>query len=61
MGKSGAFFFFSYDRRFILKTLKKEEIPTLKAALFDYYNHITWTNPNSLLSRIYGIYEIQIE
>ena len=61
MGKSGAFFFFSYDRRFILKTLKKEEIPTLKALLFDYYNHITWENPNSLLARIYGLYEIQIE
>ena len=63
MGKSGSFFFFSSDKRFILKTLKKNEVPTLKKVLADFYAHVNnhGYNPGSLLSKIYGLYEIQIE
>lgn len=63
MGKSGSFFFFSYDRRFIVKTLKTEEVPTLKKMMLKLYNHVNERsyNPGSLLSKIYGLYEIKIE
>ena len=58
MGKSGSFFFFSYDNRFVLKTLKTDEIDVLDNLVDDFYKHVSKVNPNSLLSRIYGFYEI---
>jgi len=39
-GKSGSFFFFSSDRKFILKTLRGNELTKLKEILFDYYTHV---------------------
>ena len=39
-GKSGSFFFFSHDKRFILKTLLKDEKKTLLDMLDAYIVHI---------------------
>ena len=61
MGKSGAFMFFSADQKFILKTINREELETLKGFIFPFFNHIKFWNPSSLLSRIYGIYSIQLD
>ena len=61
MGRSGSFFFFSTDRKLILKTLKSGELGSMKRILRSYYNHVYIDNPNSLLGKIYGLYEIQIE
>ena len=60
MGKSGSFFFFSEDRKFILKTIKKEEVKTLKSMLQNFYNHLAFTNTGTLLSKIYGLFTIEI-
>ena len=61
MGKSGSFFFFSSDKRLLIKTVKNDEIEVLKRLVPEYYDHVIYSTPNSLLSRIYGFYEIQIE
>ena len=45
----------------MIKTIKPDEVLVLKRFVMSYYNHITFKNPNSLLSRIYGFYEISIE
>jgi len=38
-GKSGSFFFFSHDKRFIIKTITKDELETLLVILEDYIEH----------------------
>lgn len=39
-GKSGSFFFFSHDNRFLIKTLKGKEKKILLNMLDDYVDHI---------------------
>ena len=39
-GKSGSFFFFSYDSKFIIKTMTESELKTFKKLFEDYYNFI---------------------
>lgn len=57
-GKSGSFFFFSHDNRFIIKTVKDHELKTLLGQVMkDYFIHII-KNPGSLLTRINGLYTI---
>jgi hypothetical protein len=54
-GKSGEFFFFTTDNKYILKTINNEELTLLTENLSvfdDYYN----SNPNSLLAKIYGLF-----
>lgn len=59
-GKSGSFFFFSFDNKFLIKTITNDELDTLKERfLKNYYWHIK-KNPDSLLARIYGVYTIII-
>ena len=55
-GKSGSFFFFSHDNRFLIKTLKGEEKKILLKMLDDYIEHLGLTENKSLLARIYGIF-----
>lgn len=56
-GKSGSFFFFSYDKKFLIKTMNNNELRVFKSALPDYIQHIK-KNPNSLIARIYGIFTV---
>ena len=57
-GQSGSFFFFSHDNRFIIKTLRGKERKNILAMLDDLLKHYQ-RYPNSLLSRIYGVYTIE--
>lgn len=59
-GKSGSFFFFSYDKKFLLKTMNDKELAILLKMLSDYMLFIK-ANPNSLMARIYGIFTVQME
>ncbi|EMG47308.1 hypothetical protein G210_2385 [Candida maltosa Xu316] len=58
-GKSGSVFYYSYDKKYIIKTLRSIELNKLKGMLRDYYEYITENN-NSLLSRFYGLYTLRI-
>ena len=53
-GKSGSFFFFSRDKRFIIKTMFPEELDAIMLKLEDYFSHLE--KDESLLARIYGIF-----
>ena len=59
-GKSGSFFFFSHDRRFIIKTMKSDEIKIFKNMFWWYFHHLM-TNDDSLIARIYGIFTVYKE
>ena len=57
-GKSGSFFISTDDNKYMIKTLKSDELELLKHTfLYNYINHIK-KNPNSLLCRLYGMYNI---
>ena len=58
-GKSGSFFFFSHDKKFIIKTLQKEEMRTMLKILDSYIDHIVTLDNKSLLVRIYGLFTIE--
>ncbi len=60
-GKSGSFFFFSHDGKFIIKTISNNELNTMLGDFMkNYYEH-TSSIPESLLVRIYGLYSIVIK
>ena len=58
-GKSGSFFFFSHDNRFIIKTMRGAEKDVMLNMLDAYIEHLTISNNKSLLARIYGIFTIK--
>jgi len=59
-GKSGSFFFFSHDRKFIIKTMFQEELDIMIESLRQYHDYIE-QNPSSLIARIYGVYQVEME
>lgn len=58
-GKSGSFFYFSRDYKYIIKTIHHAEHKLLRKILRDYYDHVV-ANPNTLLSQIYGLHRVKI-
>ena len=58
-GKSGSFFFFTEDRSLIIKTIVKDEFDKYLKILPDMVKHLQ-LNPDSLIQRIYGLYEIHM-
>lgn len=55
--KSGQFFFYSHDRRYMLKTMSPDECKLLMKILIPYYNHVM-SHPNTLLCRFYGMHRV---
>ncbi|CAG8977049.1 hypothetical protein HYALB_00005756 [Hymenoscyphus albidus] len=58
-GKSGSFFYFSRDYKYIIKTIHHAEHKFLRRILKDYYSHVE-ENPNTLLSQFYGLHRVKI-
>ena len=58
-GKSGSFFYFSRDFKYIIKTVSHTEHKFLLSILKDYYNHVK-SNPHTLLSRFYGLHRVKL-
>lgn len=58
-GKSGSFFYFTHDRRYIIKTVTSEEEKFLRKIASSYYRHIK-DNPDSLIVRLYGLYQVRL-
>jgi hypothetical protein len=56
-GRSGEFFFFTSDYRFIFKTLAKEEFHFLLEELEEFYLHFQ-AHPHTLIAKPYGIFSI---
>ena len=57
-GRSGSFFFFSHDHKFIIKTLTKTELDLILAILSPLMTHFR-KNPDSLLAKIFGIFTVK--
>ena len=55
--KSGSFFFYSSDYRFILKTCSQQEATFLMAALPQFHTHLM-ENRYTLLCRFYGLHQV---
>ncbi|KDR79870.1 hypothetical protein GALMADRAFT_222809 [Galerina marginata CBS 339.88] len=58
-GKSGSFFYFSRDYRFIIKTIHHSEHKFLLSVLKQYYDYVK-ENPHTLLSRFYGLHRVKL-
>jgi 1-phosphatidylinositol-4-phosphate 5-kinase len=58
-GKSGSFFYFSRDYKYIIKTIHQSEHKMLRKVLKQYYNHVL-ENPNTLISQFYGLHRVKI-
>jgi 1-phosphatidylinositol-4-phosphate 5-kinase len=58
-GKSGSFFYFSRDYRFIIKTIRHSEHKFLLSILKQYYEHVK-ENPHTLISRFYGLHRVKL-
>ncbi|KAG8529340.1 uncharacterized protein KY384_005976 [Bacidia gigantensis] len=58
-GKSGSFFYFSRDYKYIIKTIHHAEHKLLRQILQEYYKHIE-DNPDTLLSQFYGLHRVKI-
>ena len=58
-GQSGSFFFFSYDNRFIIKTLRGHEKETIFRIIDDLIVHVKKSENKTLLAKIYGLYTIK--
>lgn len=56
-GKSGSFFFFSHDNKYVVKTMKKSELDVFLKFIPNYIEHHI-KNPRSLLGKIFGVFTI---
>uniref|UniRef100_H3GUS6 PIPK domain-containing protein n=1 Tax=Phytophthora ramorum TaxID=164328 RepID=H3GUS6_PHYRM len=52
-GKSGAFFYFTEDRKYVVKTLTSEELKFLLSILPQYYTFMK-KNPDTFMTRFFG-------
>ncbi|GAM90296.1 hypothetical protein ANO11243_083390 [Dothideomycetidae sp. 11243] len=57
-GKSGSFFYFSRDYKYIIKTVHHHEAKFLRKILPQYYEHVQ-QNPDTLLSQFYGLHRVK--
>lgn len=58
-GKSGSFFYFSRDYKYIIKTIHHAEHKLLRKILPEYYRHVE-RNPNTLISQFYGLHRVKM-
>eukprot|EP00571_Detonula_confervacea_P015135 CAMPEP_0172308002 /NCGR_PEP_ID=MMETSP1058-20130122/8732_1 /TAXON_ID=83371 /ORGANISM="Detonula confervacea, Strain CCMP 353" /LENGTH=921 /DNA_ID=CAMNT_0013020331 /DNA_START=165 /DNA_END=2930 /DNA_ORIENTATION=- len=55
--RSGQFFFYSHDGRYMIKTLTQTESKFLREILPHYYQHLS-QNPSTFLTHFYGMYRV---
>eukprot|EP00050_Salpingoeca_kvevrii_P011558 m.16298 g.16298 ORF g.16298 m.16298 type:complete len:754 (-) comp3490_c0_seq1:89-2350(-) len=58
-GRSGSFFYFTHDRRYMVKSINNAELRVLVSLLDPMIQHFE-DNPQSLLCRFFGLYSIQM-
>eukprot|EP00742_Colponemidia_sp_Colp-10_P003628 GILJ01003862.1.p1 GENE.GILJ01003862.1~~GILJ01003862.1.p1 ORF type:complete len:536 (-),score=61.21 GILJ01003862.1:254-1795(-) len=56
--KSGQFFFYSNDGKFLIKTQTKAESRFLRRILPDLYTHVM-KNPNTLMTKFFGMHRVK--
>ena len=58
-GKSGSFFYFTRDFKYIIKTVTDAEERFLQRIAYRYYDHMK-NNPNSLIVRFLGLHKVRL-
>lgn len=58
-GKSGSFFYYSRDYKYIIKTIHHNEHLHLRRHLQEYYSHIK-SNPDTLVCQFYGLHRVKM-
>ncbi|GCE98923.1 phosphatidylinositol-4-phosphate 5-kinase [Zygosaccharomyces mellis] len=58
-GKSGSFFYFSRDYKYIIKTIHHTEHVHLRRHLNEYYLHVK-NNPDTLICQFYGLHRVKM-
>lgn len=59
-GKSGAFFYYTADGRYLIKTITRDTAKFFRRILKDYYEHIM-NNPDTLITRFYGFHAMHLK
>jgi 1-phosphatidylinositol-4-phosphate 5-kinase len=54
-GKSGSFFYFTFDSKYLMKTIPEHEFSFFESMLKDYYEHM-FNNKDTLLQRYFGLH-----
>ena len=57
-GKSGALFYYTKDKNYMLKSISKREFQSLLRILKDYLNFLD-SHPDSLLVKFFGAYKLR--
>lgn len=57
--KSGQFFFYSSDGRYMIKTMTNAESKFLRRILPQYFKHCC-ENPNTIMTRFFGMYRVKL-
>lgn len=57
--KSGQFFFYSSDGRYMIKTMTNAESKFLRRILPEYFKHCC-ENPNTMITRFFGMYRVKL-
>jgi 1-phosphatidylinositol-4-phosphate 5-kinase len=57
--KSGQFFFYSSDGRYMIKTMTNAESKFLRQILPEYFKHCC-ENPNTMITRFFGMYRVKL-
>lgn len=57
MGKSGSFFFFSHNKKLLIKTMTTNDFNAFMNLFREYFDHIN-VYRDSMLARIYGVYQV---
>ena len=58
-GASGSFFFFSKDKKFIIKTLRGKEKDTVLNLVDSFILHLQKAKNKSFIAKIYGVFTIK--
>jgi len=56
-GQSGSLFYYTKDRKYMMKTIPKREFDKFRHILESYYRHIKHFS-DSLISRFYGLHQV---
>jgi len=54
-GQSGSLFYYTKDRKYMMKTIPKREFEKMRSILPNYYKHIK-SHPDSLIIRFFGLH-----
>nr|XP_043637152.1 phosphatidylinositol 4-phosphate 5-kinase 6-like [Erigeron canadensis] len=58
-GKSGSFFYLTYDDRYMIKTIKKAEVKVILRMLSSYFDHFRLYE-NTLLTKFFGLHCVRL-